>query len=293
MTKKSKHINLHDFKNNIYSQSGEDGIIKKILENIQVQKSNEFVEFGAHDGKTNSNCFNLLKEEKYFGLFIEPDKKRFQKLNSNTQNMNCKNINSIVSVQGDYSLNNILKENNISENFDILSIDIDGYDYQIFKSLQSYRPKIVIIEYNPTIPNDVEYIQPENFKRRHGSSAKSLIMLGIEKGYKPVAITDTNLFLITDEIFNESNFYELDLKESRDDQEIKINVFYGYNGDLIFTENEINFRWHFLKYRSKKLQPIPLYFRELLEDYSLFKNFVYKIYIFYLRLSAKIKRYIN
>ena len=68
---------------------------------------------------------------------------------------------------------------------------------------------------------------------------KSLIMLGIEKGYKPVAITDTNLFLITDEIFNESNFYELDLKESRDDQEIEINVFYGYNGDLIFTENEI------------------------------------------------------
>ena len=56
------------------------------------------------------------KEEKYFGLFIEPDKKRFQKLNSNTQNMNCKNINSIVSVQGNYSLNNILKENDISEN---------------------------------------------------------------------------------------------------------------------------------------------------------------------------------
>ena len=66
MTKKSKHINLNHFKNNIYSQSGEDGIIKKILENIQVQKSNEFVEFGAHDGKTNSNCFNLLKEEKIF-----------------------------------------------------------------------------------------------------------------------------------------------------------------------------------------------------------------------------------
>ena len=29
MTKKSKHINLNHFKNNIYSQSGEDGIIKK------------------------------------------------------------------------------------------------------------------------------------------------------------------------------------------------------------------------------------------------------------------------
>ena len=293
MNRKIKKIKLNNYKKNIYSQSGEDGIIEKLLENIDIEQSYEFVEFGAHDGKTNSNCFYLLETSDYFGLFIEPDKKRFKNLELNTQNMNCKNINSLVSTKGSTSLESTLKKNNISKNFDILSIDIDGYDYQILKSLVSYKPKIVIVEYNPTIPNHVEYIQPDNFKTRHGSSPKSLIMLGKQKGYKPIAITDTNLFFLQDEIFEVSNFCELDLEESREDEDIKINVFYGYNGDLIFTENEINFRWHFLKYKSKKLQPIPFFFRELLEDYSLLKNIVYKFYIFYRRLIAKIERYLN
>ena len=89
-------INLNEFTKNIYSQSGEDGIIEKLLENIDIKQSYEFVEFGAHDGKTNSNCYYLLEKTDYFGLFIEPDKKRFKNLELNTQNMNCKNINSLV-----------------------------------------------------------------------------------------------------------------------------------------------------------------------------------------------------
>lgn len=70
-------INLNNHKSNLYSQSGEDGIIEKLLD-IQIFESNfQFVEFGAHDGVTNSNCFNLLKNKNYKGLFIEPDNKRF------------------------------------------------------------------------------------------------------------------------------------------------------------------------------------------------------------------------
>ena len=92
------------------------------------------------------------------------------------------------------------------KNFDILSIDIDGFDYQIFESLNRFKPKIVITEYNPTIPNDVSYIQPYNTKSRHGSSVKSLIELGESKGYIPVALTDTNLFLLDLDIFENSKF---------------------------------------------------------------------------------------
>ena len=139
-------INLNEFKKNVHSQSGEDGILERLLDNIDIQQSYEFVEFGAHDGKTNSNCFNLLENYNYFGLFIEPDKKRFNELNQNTKGMNCKNINSLISIKGNSTLENILTQNNISKNFDVLSIDIDGYDYQVFESLMSFNPKIVIIE---------------------------------------------------------------------------------------------------------------------------------------------------
>ena len=281
-------INLNNHKHNIYSQSGEDGIVDKLLSIGTLEPNFQFVEFGAHDGVTNSNCFNLLKNKNYEGLFIEPDKKRFQELLINTKNYNSTNIKSFVTPNGKTSLDNILNDNKIDKNFDILSIDIDGFDYQIFESLNRFKPKIVIIEYNPTIPNDVSYIQPYNTKSRHGSSVKSLIELGESKGYIPVALTDTNLFLLDLDIFENSSLKILDLNEERDDADTKIYVFYGYNGDIIYSHKFINLRWHFLKYDLSKVQLVPKYFRILLEDYSAIKNILYKIYSTYLTYKLRI-----
>ena len=80
------------------------------------------MEFGAHDGVTNSNCFNLLKNKNYEGLFIEPDKKRFQELLINTKNYNSTNIKSFVTqdvlnANGKTSLDNILNDNKIDKKF--------------------------------------------------------------------------------------------------------------------------------------------------------------------------------
>lgn len=174
-------IQLNNFKKNIYSQSGEDGIIEKILIDEIFESNFQFVEFGAHDGKTNSNCYNLLQNKNYQGLFIEPNKKRFKKLIENTKKYNSININSSVSREGEFSLDNILTKNKFENNFDLLSIDIDGFDYQMFESLNLFKPKIVIIEYNQSIPNHIRYVQPYNTKARHGSSPKSLIELGQKK----------------------------------------------------------------------------------------------------------------
>ena len=229
-----------------------------------------------------------MKNKNYEGLFIEPDKKRFQELLINTKNYNSTNIKSFVTPNGKTSLDNILNDNKIDKNFDILSIDIDGFDYQIFESLNRFKPKIVIIEYNPTIPNDVSYIQPYNTKSRHGSSVKSLIELGESKGYIPVALTDTNLFLLDLDIFENSSLKILDLNEERDDADTKIYVFYGYNGDIIYSHKFINLRWHFLKYDLSKVQLVPKYFRILLEDYSAIKNILYKIYSTYLKYKLRI-----
>jgi hypothetical protein len=284
---KMNKINLNNHKSNLYSQSGEDGIIEKLLD-IQIFESNfQFVEFGAHDGVTNSNCFNLLKNKNYKGLFIEPDNKRFQELLNNTVNYNSINLKSFVTPSGETSLDNILTNHKFDKNFDLLSIDIDGFDYQIFEGLRMFKPKIVIIEYNPTIPNDVNYIQPYNTKSRHGSSPKSLIELGVSKGYSPVALTDTNIFLLDSNIFNNSNLNILELNEERDDTDTKINVFYGYNGDIIFSQRYVNLRWHILKYDLSKVQLVPKFLRILREDYSKLRKIVYNIYSKYLKLKLR------
>ena len=49
------------------------------------------------------------------------------------------------------SLDDLLKQTDIPNDFDILSIDIDTYDYQVWKSLKVYKSKIVIIEINSSV----------------------------------------------------------------------------------------------------------------------------------------------
>jgi hypothetical protein len=68
-----------------------------------------------------------------------------------------------------------------SRDIDILSIDIDSDDLAIWRSVSAYAPKVVIIEYNPTIPFDTEF---ENVRGKHwGNAARSLVRLGEENGY--------------------------------------------------------------------------------------------------------------
>jgi len=55
---------LLDHASDTYSQTGEDGIIEKILEHIP-QKDRWCVEFGAWDGRLFSNTCNLIESKDY------------------------------------------------------------------------------------------------------------------------------------------------------------------------------------------------------------------------------------
>ena len=48
----------------------------------------------------------------------------------------------------------------VPKDLDFLSIDVDGCDLHIFHSLQKYKPRVVCIEFNHFIGNDVYYINP-------------------------------------------------------------------------------------------------------------------------------------
>ena len=59
---------------------------------------------------------------------------------------NVETVEAYVGIAGELSLDAILRKFNLPYDFDLLSIDVDGDDYHIFKNLQHYRPRVVIIE---------------------------------------------------------------------------------------------------------------------------------------------------
>ena len=63
-----------------------------------------------------------------------------------------------------------------TDEFGVLSIDVDGCDYWIWDSLQTLNPAVIVIEHNPTIPNHVLYVQAKDTEVRQGSS---LLVSGI------------------------------------------------------------------------------------------------------------------
>ena len=175
---------LNEYSEKIYSQFGEDGLIKEILNRIESKNLDKWcVEFGARDGISDSNAHNLIKNHGYKAVLIEGDKKYFKKLCKNFVSDKIIKLNKFIDFHGDDSLDNVLKKTEIPQNFDFLSIDIDGCDYFIFESVELYRPKIVCIEFNHLIPNEVEFIQEKNFNIKQGTSALSLINLAKNKDY--------------------------------------------------------------------------------------------------------------
>jgi len=62
--------------------------------------------------------------------------------------------------------------------------------------LTRYTPEVVIIEFKPTVPNDVLFIQERSFGVNHGCSLLALVTLGKDKHYELAVRTSSNAFFI-------------------------------------------------------------------------------------------------
>lgn len=198
-------MKLIDFKYNIYSQFGEDGVISKIF-SIIGEKTKLCVEFGAWDGIYLSNTANLWKNKSWKAILIESDPERIKSLNHE----NILPINAFVGLDENNSIDFILKNNNIIEDIDFMSIDIDGNDYHIFDLLK-IKPRVICIEFNPTIPFWMDIYQNKN--KMLGASLGSLNRLANSKGYKLVGATDCNAFFVLESEFNKFSEFNTNLAD--------------------------------------------------------------------------------
>lgn len=282
-----KNLYLQGYKKNIYSQFGEDGIIDEILNRLsnKINLDKWCVEFGAWDGVLYSNTCNLIKKRKYNALLIEPDKVKYKKLKKNFPQDNIIKVRNYVELSSKKNLESYLSKYKLPKNPDLLSIDIDGMDYYIFQSLNKYKPKILCIEYNPSIPNDIKYIQENNFSIKIGSSALALNDLAKVKGYFLVAATSCNLIFVNKKyikfIFKDKKLPTLN--QLLDDANNKNYIFFGYDGTIISNKEKIVFPWHdgFLLDIASN-QYLPKFFRQYPGDWSKFKKILFRIYRFFI-----------
>jgi hypothetical protein len=222
---------LLEFRSDITSQCGEDGIIARIVDLIQPRRR-YCVEFGAWDGMKYSNCYNLLANYNWHGVMIEANAEKFRELQATyANNDRVALVNRHVNFAGADTLDGILDECSAPEDPALVSIDIDGNDYYIFESLATHRPEVVVIEFNPTIPNDVFFVQEKSFSVNHGCSLLALVQLGKSKGYELAACTELNAFFVRSDKFGRlgiANNHIFNLYAPVQDGRI----FQGYDGSI-------------------------------------------------------------
>lgn len=164
---------------NYFSQTGEDIIIKELQEN---KKNGFYVEVGCHEPILMSNTFNLYLDG-WNGLCIDANPalvKKFKKYRPNDvvlceavsdkrgevlfyefdrPAVNTIDEESIEEWKKKWqllsarkvvtkTLDEILMENGVAGPVDLLSIDVEGHDLQVLKSLslETVRPRLIVIE---------------------------------------------------------------------------------------------------------------------------------------------------
>ncbi|WP_298551944.1 hypothetical protein [uncultured Parabacteroides sp.] len=200
-----KRLETYGF--SVYSQNDEDGIIQEIFNRIGIS-SKIFVEFGVGHGLENNTAYLLMQGWK--GLWIEGSSK-FVKQIKRIYKKPLENKQLILE-------HSFITKDNINEligthfngEIDLLSVDIDGNDYYVWKNITCINPRVVIAEYNAKFPPPCRFSIPYN--ENHiwdgsdlmGMSLQTATDLAESLGYQLVGtnLNGVNAFFVRKDLVN-------------------------------------------------------------------------------------------
>ena len=249
------------------TQGGELEVLRGLLERLPVGDRDPWiVEFGAWDGVHLSNAYPLLEQGDWSGVLIEGDPDKYQDLLANWgDNPRVVTRCAMVGWAPEDGLDALLADTGVPRDFDVLSIDIDGNDYHVWEAVTEYRPKVVLIEFNQTMPNAVDFVQPADPNVTQGSSLRAMVRLATTKGYQLAACTLFNAFFVADELFPLLRLEDNSIDVMYEDRATYL--FSGYDGQ-VFISGPAELPWHGLSLRPEQLQVLPRYFRHFPSSYS-------------------------
>lgn len=189
-----------------YSRFNEEKYIAEYFEKLRPDNS-FVVDLGAGDGVTMSNTYRHFSRQ-HPGIAVESDVKKFDRLLANYKDFgNVSLIQKKVTPKNIYSL---LRDYGVPNDFFLLSLDIDGYDYYVLESiLNKFKPVIIVSEINESIPPPlkfkVKYSVDFEWTGGHffGYSLGCLDELCEKFGYSAIRLEYNNVFLISNDFWSE------------------------------------------------------------------------------------------
>ncbi len=181
---------LRDAAYDIFTYHGEDGIIAYLLGRLSGVPP-VFADIGSGDC-IKSNCACLAVHEGWKGCFLDAQAQqlevgeRFYGALAGKE----KGIRFLQAYITPENVNGLLSGAGLPGEIGLLSIDIDGNDFWIWKAIGVIRPRIVVIEAKVEfgIANRVVPYAKSNHhsadKMYNGASVEAMKELGRQKGYK-------------------------------------------------------------------------------------------------------------
>ncbi|GAC1347205.1 MAG: hypothetical protein NVSMB27_12120 [Ktedonobacteraceae bacterium] len=201
-----------------YSQFGEDGILLYLF-SVLGTTNKKCVEICG--GAGNDNTTNLIINHGWNGQFFDGSDKNIRKGRqffarcADTKVWPPKLVQAWITAE---NINGLLEKQGYSGEIDLLSLDMDGVDYWVWKAIECISPRVVVLEYNNvwgpdesmTIPYKQSFVKSSNnvslllvhgrrvvntfvgkpiadrIDNYYGASLAAFAKLGKQKGYRLV-----------------------------------------------------------------------------------------------------------
>ena len=171
-----------------------------------------FVEFGV-EKYTESNTRFLLCNDNWSGLVIDGS---IECINYIQKDPICwqHDLKTECAFIDENNINDLIQKNGITGDIGLLSIDIDGNDYWVWKAISIISPRIIVCEYNSLWGDEFAVTTPyapafERNKAHYsnlyfGASIAALVNLGIMKGYSLIGsnTAGNNIFFVRNDLIN-------------------------------------------------------------------------------------------
>lgn len=197
----------------VFCDADEDGILLFLLSVVSSGRK-QLVDLGSASIDA-SNSSNLILHHGWSGLLVDANEDAVDAARDGYERLGVIPPDMTNAWLTAENVNDLLRERGVTGDIGLLSIDIDGNDYWLWRAIDAISPRVVVIEYQDIIGPERSITIPyqPDFSLRHydvnakhnnyvGASLRAMVNLGLEKGYRLVAVNNYgfNAFFVRDSL---------------------------------------------------------------------------------------------